>query len=630
MDIAMKASPAGAGARSGNPVAQGFRRTELPGDTVAQKFWNAVRMRGDTTALRQKQLGIWKEVSWNEFGKHARRIAMGLAAHGFQPGDTASILANTRREWSYADYGILCAGGVSSGIYPTDAAEQVEFLTSDSGSSFIFVEDDEQLDKVLQVRDRLPMLRKIVVFDMEGLGSLHDEQVISLEALEKAGEAFDALHPGEFDGRLASRRIEDLAILVYTSGTTGRPKGAMISNRNLKTVMEFFPPEISQTDADDKMAFLPLCHIAERLFGQFLSLETGSRLNYVENPETVAENVREISPTIMLGVPRIWEKFYSAVSLRMKEATPFEQWAYKVALGIGYKVADFKLARKPIPSGLATQFALARFLVLNNVRRVIGVHRTRFAVTGAAPISPELIRWYYALGVDMFEVWGMTESSGGGTANLPGQVKLGSIGRPTAVNEMRISEQGEILVRGDNVFMGYLNQPEKTRETIDADGWLHTGDVGLVDDQGFFRITDRMKDIIITAGGKNITPSELENELKFSPYVTDAVVVGDKRPYLTCLVMIDHENVEAYAQERNVPFSDFASLCRAQEVQALIQAELDRVNAKFARVEQLKKFRLIEQKLTAEDEELTPTMKLKRKLVNEKYKDLIDSMYRGD
>ncbi|HWS76179.1 MAG TPA: long-chain fatty acid--CoA ligase [Quisquiliibacterium sp.] len=606
-----------------------MRQTSLPGETVAQKFWNAVQQRGGKVALRQKELGVWKEVTWTEFGAHVRAIAMGLAAHGFQPGDTASILANTRREWSYADYGILCAGGVSSGIYPTDASEQVEYLTADSGSSFIFVEDEEQLDKVLQVRERLPMLKKVIVFDMEGLANFRDPQVISLEALEAAGADYDRGHAGEFDRRLQSRGLEDLAILVYTSGTTGKPKGAMVSNRNLRWVMEHFPTEIQQSGDDDKMGFLPLCHIAERMFGQFLSLETGSRLNYVENPETVAENVREIAPTVMMGVPRIWEKFYSAISIRIKEATPMERWAYQKALGIGYKAAELRFAGKPVPAGLALANRIGRFLVLNNVRRAIGMHNIRFAVTGAAPISPELIKWYYALGVDMFEVWGMTETTGGGSANRPGGFKLGSIGRPTEINEMKLSEQGEILLRGKNVIMGYLNQPEKTRETIDADGWLHTGDVGVVDEEGFFRITDRMKDIIITAGGKNITPSELENELKFSPYITDAVVVGDKRPYLTCLIMIDHENVENYAQERSVPFSDFASLCRTQEVQALIQSEIDRVNTKFARVEQIKKFRLIEYKLTAEDEELTPTMKLKRKLVNEKYKDLIESMYRS-
>jgi long-chain acyl-CoA synthetase len=597
------------------------------GETIGRKFWHAVQLRGDRIALRQKVLGIWEEQSWRDLGGHARRIAMALAADGVQPGEVAAILANTRREWSYADYGILLAGGVSSGIYPTDAASQVRYLCADSAARVLFVEDDEQLDKVLEVRDRLPLLSRVVVFDMEGLERLDDPMVMSLEAFEARGAAHDEANPDEFERRLAARSPHDLAILIYTSGTTGKPKGAMLSHRNLCSVMERFAPELSADENDDKMAFLPLCHVAERMVGQFLSLETGARLNYVENPETIAENIREIAPSIILCVPRVWEKFYSAVSIRLREATPLQRWAYGVALSIGYRVADRRLSGQPVGAGLLAAFGLARFLVLNNIRKAIGVNRMRWAISGAAPISPELIRWYHALGVPLYEGWGMSETTAGGSLNLPGAIRLGTIGRPQPWAEMKVSAEGEILIRGDSVFMGYLNQPDKTAEAIDSEGWLHTGDVGTVDEDGFFRITDRMKDIIITAGGKNITPSEIENELKFSPYITDAVVIGDRRAFLTALVMIDHENVERFAQELNVPFTNFQSLCRTREVQELIQGEVDRVNAKFARVEQVKKFRLIEHKLTAEDEELTPTMKLKRKLVNEKYRDLIESMY---
>ena len=403
----------------------------------------------------------------------------------------------------------------------------------------------------------------------------------------------------------------------------------MLSHRNIIAALHGFNTVLAQHEDDERMCFLPLCHVAERLAGAYFSLYTGSRLNFVENPETIPENVREIAPTVFLAVPRIWEKFYSGVTIAVSEGTRLEQFAYRTALAIGRKAAAHLEQGQAPPMPLAALFWLARVLVLNNVRKSIGIHRCRYVATGAAPISPDLIRWYLALGVPMLEVWGMTESSGGGTANRPSLIKPGMIGPAAPFNEVRVDEQtGELLVRGDNVFMGYINQPEKTAETIDADGWLHTGDVGWVDADGYFKITDRMKDIIITAGGKNITPSELENELKFSPYITDAVVVGDQRPYLVCLIMIDQDNVEKYAQDHDIPFSNYASLCRAPQVQALIEAELQRVNQKFARVEQVKKFRLIEQKLTAEDDELTPTMKLKRKFVHQKYSDLIASMYR--
>jgi long-chain acyl-CoA synthetase len=291
-------------------------------------------------------------------------------------------------------------------------------------------------------------------------------------------------------------------------------------------------------------------------------------------------------------------------------------------------VAERVLARQPVPGSLKARFHLARWLALNNVRKLVGIHRARFLVTGAAPIAPDLIRWYLALGVPMLEVWGQTESCGAATGMPAARIKPGSIGPAAAFNDVKVdATTGELLIRGPNVFMGYLNQPQKTAETIDAEGWLHTGDVGTVDDEGFFRITDRMKDIIITAGGKNITPSEIENELKFSPYITDAVVIGDKKPYLTVLIMIDQDNVEKFAQDHDVPFSNYASLTRAREVQELIQREIDKVNAKFARVEQVKAFRLLETQLSAEDEELTPTMKLKRGFVQKKYAELIGSMY---
>jgi long-chain acyl-CoA synthetase len=325
----------------------------------------------------------------------------------------------------------------------------------------------------------------------------------------------------------------------------------------------------------------------------------------------------------------VWEKFYSGVTIALRESTRLQQALYGWAIGVGRRVADRVLAGQPVPTGLRMQFQLARWLALDNVRKLIGIHRARFLVTGAAPISPELVKWYLSLGVPMLEVWGMTETCGAATGVPAARIKPGSIGPAASYNQVRVDPAtGEIQVKGPNVFLGYLNQPEKTRETFTEDGWLRTGDVGSVDGEGYFRITDRMKDIIITAGGKNITPSELENELKFSPYITDAVVIGDKRPYLTVIVMIDQENVEKFAQDHDVPFSNYASLTRAQEVQDLIQGEIDRVNARFARVEQIKKFFLLDTQLTAEDEELTPTMKLKRKLVERKYEPHIEAMYR--
>jgi long-chain acyl-CoA synthetase len=601
----------------------------LPGETIPAMFWNGVKARGPNVWMRQKNFGIWRAWTWNQTGEAVREIGNGLLALGFGANETASILSNTTVEWVLCDLAVLSAGGVSNGIYPTDAIEQVQYLCDDSSTTVLFVEDDEQLDKALAVRHQLPRLKKIVVANMEGLREVDDAQVMSLAALRELGRAHASENPAALDARVAACQPDDLAILVYTSGTTGKPKGAMHSHAGLVYTVRGYNTLIARDDNDECMCFLPLCHIAERMGGEYFSLYTGAKLNFAENPETVPENVREIAPTVFTAVPRVWEKFYSGVMITLKEAGAVQQAAYAWSIGVGQRVADLVMAGQTVPGPLKLQFHVARLLVLNNVRKLIGIHKARFLVTGAAPISPELVRWYLALGVPMLEVWGMTETCGASTGVPAERMKPGSIGPAAQYNEVRLDPHtSEILVRGKNVFMGYLNLPEKTLETIDAEGWLHTGDVGVVDEEGFFRITDRMKDIIITAGGKNITPSELENELKFSPYVTDAVVIGDKRPYLTVIIMIDQENVEKHAQDNDVPFSNYASLTRAPEVQALIQEEIDRVNKKFARVEQIKKFFLLDTQLSAEDEELTPTMKLKRKLVQQKYAESIDAMYR--
>ena len=595
-------------------------------DTLPRLFRHVVQERGDRVAMREKQLGIWRGISWREYGERAKHVGLGLVALGLRPRDVVSIIADNMPEWLYTDLGVMSVAGVPNGIYTTDSAKQVEYIVSDSGTRFVFAENEEQLDKLLEVRARCPALVKIIVYDMEGLHAFRDEQVMSFEALLALGERYDREHPGAFDQMVDIAQGDDLAILVYTSGTTGPPKGAMLSHRNILFQLAYADFITPLGEGDQQLSFLPLCHVAERTFTVFNPLYTGSTVNFAESIDTVSENIREVAPALFFAVPRIWEKFYSGVALRMRDATWLGRTTYGLALRVGFAIADRRIAGRKPSLWQRLAFRVADFLVLDNVKRSIGLHRARGAATGAAPIAPDLIRWYLALGINMIEVYGQTENTGLATAMPPNRVKLGSVGVVRPGTEVRLSSHGEILLKGPHVFMGYYGKPEKTAETI-VDGWLHTGDVGAIDAEGFVRITDRMKDIIITAGGKNVTPSEIENQLKFSPYISDAVVIGDRRKFLSCLVMIDHETVAQYAQERNVPFSNFASLCRAPEVQELIRGEIERVNRQLARVETVKTFRLIEQLLTPEDEELTPTMKLKRAYVNVKYKDLIDGMY---
>ncbi len=598
--------------------------------TVPTLFWHRVQTKAGKVAMREKDRGIWKAYTWGEYGARAKAVGMGLIALGLEPGDRVAILSDNNKEWLFCDLGVLCAAGVSTGIYPTDSPQQVEYLVNDSGTKFLFVEDEEQLDKVLAVRERTPCLKKIVVFDMEGLRDLEDPQVMPLDDLYKLGEAYARDHDAVWEERMALPKPGDVAIIVYTSGTTGPSKGALLTHRNIVFQGGAFrriDPELALRETDEALNFLPLCHVAERFGGCYNHIAFTHVVNFAEAPDTVPQNLREVAPHVLLAVPRVWEKLYSGVTIALKEGTWLGRVAYRAAIGIGAKASAYELAGKPVPVLWRAARAVGNRLVLKNIRLMLGLDRIRYAATGAAPISPDLIRWYWALGVRMFELYGQTENAGLATANWPGHVKIGSIGSAALGTEVKLSPQGEILLRGPHIFAGYLNKPEKTAEAL-RDGWLHTGDVGEMDDEtGFVRITDRMKDIIITAGGKNVTPSEIENQLKFSPYISDAIVIGDKRSYLTCLIMIDHDNVVKFAQDHDVPFTNYASLCRAPEVVELIEKEVEAVNKKFARVETIKKFKLIDQLLTAEDEELTPTMKLKRSLVEKKYRELIEGMY---
>lgn len=594
--------------------------------TISQLFWKRVSELPDKVVIREKDLGIWNEYSWGEFGEQARLAGLGLQSLGLARGNVCSVASEINKEWMFADLGIIGAGGVTNGVYATDAPDQVEYLINDSGTRFYFAEDEEQLDKVLEVRERTPTLEKIIIFDMEGLRNLDDPQCMSFAELQELGRAYADGHADSWSRAIAAAQAEDLMVLTYTSGTTGRPKGAMISQRNMLYMLNAIQSAFDIRDDDEQLGFLPLAHIAGRMFYTFSPMHSCSVVNIVESLETTVQDQQEVSPTFHFAVPRVWEKQISTVTIKLKEATAIGRFAYERALATGKRVAGARRDGRSVSPAWRLMNFIADKLVFKSIKELLGIDRSRWLSTGAAPIAPDLIDWYFAMGVPMYEVYGQTECTGLATANTRGAYRVGSIGKAVEGTEIRISEEGEILIRSPGVVSGYWNKPEKTAETI-RDGWLHTGDVGRMDEDGFVYIFDRLKDIIITAGGKNVTPSEIENQLKFSPYISDAVVVGDARPYLTCLVMIDDENVTKFAQDHDVPFTNYTSLCHTDEVKDLIGQEIEKVNANFARVETVKKFRLIDQLLDPEDEELTPTMKLKRKVVNVKYSGLIDSMY---
>ncbi len=595
-------------------------------DTMPKLFLKKTAERGERVAMREKDFGIWQSYSWSDYRRHAFEIAHGLLALGLRRGDVVAIQSEDCREWVFADLGIMLAGGVVNGVYPTYQPNQVAYALNDSDCRFLCVEDEEQLDKYLEVEAELPNVEKVIVFDWKGLRDLDHANVMSLDALAALGRDYGREHEGEVERIVADGGPDDLALLIYTSGTTGMPKGAMIPQRYLM-FQTSLTVDFEQNENDEILTYLPLCHVAERIFSICLPMANGSVINFAESPETVMRDFQELSPTFVFAVPRVWEKFYSRVATAMSEATRFGQFAYKLGLRLATPRAR-KLLDGRTPGLIdRLRYHLADALVFHNIKQLLGLDRARMQFTGAAPISKSLLEWYLVLGLPITEVYGQTEV---GIVTLTRQKPLrqGTVGEPIPHVELKLSEQGEILVRHPFRFDGYLNLPDKTAETI-VDDWVHTGDVGEIDENGQLKITDRMKDIIITAGGKNITPSLIENELKFSPYVSDAVIIGDSMKFLSCLVMIDKDNVEHYAQTHSIPFTDYRSLCVRPEIVALIDAEVRAVNAKFSRVERIRKFRLIDVLLTAEDEELTPTMKLKRSYVSNKYNALIRDMY-GD
>ncbi len=596
-------------------------------NNIPQLLFERVARLGQRTAMRVKEFGLWRDISWADYGHLARQTAMGLAALGVGPGDIVAVIGENRPEWLYADMGAMAAGGVTTGIYTTNAAEECAYILEHSEAKVYVVEDEEQLDKALEVRQDCPNLSKIVVIDTEGLRHFSDPMVMSFEELLTLGAEHDAANPGLFEERLASRGRDDLALLIYTSGTTGPPKGAMLSHNNVLWTTKALAQAIPVYEDDELLSFLPLSHIAERMFSVYMHLRFMYTVNFIENVDTVTENVIEVSPTVFFAVPRIWEKYSSAIYIKMKDATWFKRLVFGLALQIGKRRSAARLSEQGVGPALRTAFNLVHFMVFKKLKERLGLERVRLAVSGAAPIGPDVLRFYHSIGLPLRQVYGQTEDTGPTTIHQGDIIEADNVGPEIPGVKVEIADDGEILVKGENVFLGYYKNPEATAETLEQ-GWLHSGDVGQMDDRGYLTITDRKKDLIITSGGKNIAPQYIENKLKFSPYINDAVIIGDQRKFVSALVFIDEDNVVKYAQDHKIPFTTYASLTKAKEVNQLIGQEIDEVNKTLARVEQIKRFTILPKKLLEEDGEVTPTMKVKRKYINETYADLINMMYR--
>lgn len=598
---------------------------EKPNTTYPKLLVEKARMYQNRVAMREKYKGIWQEISWNTYLEKVKNFSLGLAALGMQAGDHVSILGENCPEWVFADIAAQSLRGVSVGIYPTNSEEQVKYILDHSRSRFVVVGDQEQTDKVLAVKDSLPMLRNIVVIDMKGLRHYDDPMIISFSAVEELGRTADQRTPDRFYNLVDQTKPQDEAFIIYTSGTTGHPKGCMIPHQNHIYNIHAINDIFQFTDKDSVVSYLPLCHILERGVSVCIPLVIGYTVNFAESIDTVQQNIQEISPTFFAAVPRILEKLYSTIQIKIEDTTRFKRFMYHFWKPVGERVAQHRMAKEKVPLSWTFLYWLGYFWSFRPLRKKLGLLNCKMLMSGGAPIAPEILTFYHSLGVYAIEMWALTESCGGGTGPHH-EVKAGAVGEPIRSVKLRLADDGEILIHSDSVFTGYYRDPEATREIL-RDGWLHTGDVGEIDEDGQLHIVDRKKDIIITSGGKNISPSEIENKMKCSPYIKEAIIIGDRMKYLTALIQIEYDNVGNWAQSNKIAYTTYKSLAQNSEVYELVKHEVEMVNETLARVETVKKFKILEKELDQDDEELTATQKVKRKVIANRFQKEIEEMY---
>jgi len=595
--------------------------------TLPRLFEDRVKALGEGVALREKKKGLWRRISWNEYYAHVRNFCLGLKSFGLQKGDRVSILGDNCPEWLYADLAAQTAGAISVGVYPTNSFLQVKYILDHSQSKVVIVKDQEQADKILTIKDQLPFLEKMIVIDMKGLRKYDEPMMLSFHEVEEIGEEVREKSPSFFHEMIQATGSQDVAIIVYTSGTTGPPKGAMLSHKNITSVVDSFFQVLPITQADSLVSVLPLCHVAERLFSLFIPMRSGCTINFAESIDTLQADMAEISPTIFLTVPRILEKMHSAVTIKMQDAHPLKRWAYDRFLPIGQEVAERRLSKREITLFSRVAYLLAYLFVFRPLRNRLGLLQVRECVSGAAPLSKDIMKFFHSIGLMVKEAYGSTECTGVFSVPKGDDIEIGTVGKPIPGWEYQIAGDGEILMRGPAVFEGYFRD-EKATKQAKKENWLYTGDIGEFDEKGNLKITDRKKEILITASGKNIAPSEIENRLKFSPFIKEAVIIGDRRPYLAALIQIDYDNVADWAQKEGIPFTTFKNLSKNPEVYKLILGEVDRANKELSRIESIKKFILLEKELDRDDDELTATMKVRREMIEKKYGDLIETLYK--
>jgi long-chain acyl-CoA synthetase len=592
--------------------------------TMPQMLRRQAQQRATAVAIRQKDFGIWQPVTWADYLRRASAVGLGFKALGLADGGHVGVLSENRLEWVLSQMGAGLVGGVTVGVYPTSPSNEVAYVLAHADCEVVVCEDQEQVDKLLQARSELPRLRKIVMVEHKGYADTKaqaPELLISFAELEALGQGGDA---SLIDRVLEQQSLDDTALVIYTSGSTGKPKGAMISYGNIAAMAPAVVDRLELGPHTSHLSYLPLCHVAEQMLTNFVPLYLGSRVDFGESIRTVQEDLREVAPTMFLGVPRIWEKLASTIAIKVQEARALPRWLHERAVAACKPFAHKAAHQRTISEKLT--FGFWYLLVFRALQNFIGLRDVKVALTGAAPISPSLVLYFRTLGIPLVEVYGMTESSGMVLGQHLHDVTPGTVGAPIKGSQMRVSEQGELQVQGPVVFKGYYKNPEATASTI-VDGWLHTGDV-VEHRDGHYRIVDRIKDIMITAGGKNLTPSAIENTMKASPFIKECVIVADGRKYVAALIQVDFETTAAWAEQCQIAFTTFKSLVETPQVRELIQQEVNAGNETLAQVAQIRRFHLLTKELDHDDGEVTATMKVRRASIVKTYAAEIEALYR--
>ncbi len=595
-------------------------------DTLPKLLLENARHSGEKVALRKKEFGIWQTLSWNEFLERVRNFSLGLVHLGLEPGDKVAIVGDNRPEWIIAELATQAAGGISIGIYQDSVASEVQYLLDASDARFIVAEDQEQIDKILELSGQLPKIQKVVYYDPRGMRNYQESILLPFSKVEDLGIEEGNTHPGLFEKNVANVKTTDIAIFSTTSGTTAKPKLAMLSHANLISMGRTLPMVDPMSPADEFLSFLPLAWIGEQTFAIACGLCVGFTINFPEEPETVQENLREIGPHTMFSPPKIWENMVSRIQVKMDDATRLKRAIYDWALSIGYRAADRRVSGESLPASLRWQYALAEYLCFFWIKDKLGLRRLKRGYTGGAALGPDIFRFFHALGVNLKQIYGQTEVSGISALHRDGDIKFQTVGLPIPETEIRIAENGEILTKSARVFCGYYKDPEGTKQTLE-DGWLRSGDAGYLDETGHLVVIDRAADVMTLADGTRFSPQFIENKLKFSPYIKEAVVFGGDWPFVTSLITIDYENAGQWAEKRRLPYTTFTDLAQKDLVIGLVRQQVERTNPDLPKAARIRRFLLLHKELDADDAELTRTRKVRRGFVGERYKELLSALY---